>query len=328
MARANATLLKYDRDDRQIIDGDFTIATAVSTERIQYPFEGDLVNYFLHQDYIIFTDYYPESVPLVGSPHPLYPNLLFIRDEPQPIQDLGMGVGKFTRIYAVLPYGDSSVLGVHGLTYARKEAESHTWEKPGVSTTGLDYVQYWCDPEQLEDNGTYATLFTYNGLHHNISANWTTATVFYGVTDEAGQYTVRFYTSTIYNRGNDWIQVRSVPYDGAGSFVYMYFTKPIVQIAPTTKVVNSVIYYDYWLEGYNCTSPETIPIIQQWAILDENLNETNIITEHTNPPLFTTTIKGYRQMVTDGDWVCAESSIVGRWNANIFERRTRYVQVI
>ena len=321
----NPILEKYSRIPKQIILGDFKIARPISGERIEYPFEGDTFNFTLSQQYMCFLDYYPENVLPVGYPHPQYPGCVLTKTTP-PEEQKG-ALCTFTMEWAKLPgfYSDEVI----GKPSIRKEFESFVWTRPGRFTTGLDYIWYYIDQTKTVIDATSAKLYTYNGDKHNIDPKWNTATVYYYVEGDTGAYSDRFYTSTILNRGDDWIQVNKVPYGGTNPIVYYQFAKPIVQIQPQQLVVNSVVYFDYWMVGYNINKEEDIPIIQQWEILDENLNPTTILTEQTHPPMFdNATETGYDTMVAQKQWLVAEASTTQRWLGSIYERKTRYVLAI
>ena len=322
--------------DRPLSDDNDFIKVPVpqSYEKVTYPFEGDTTNLLLSQDFIVGTDYYPENIPVIGSLHEDYP-LFFVHDENK--QDDQWGLTHFTRIWAMLPGFDGKKVSYSlfsGSLFTRKETESHVWSKPSVATADSQTVNYYVDTATSVPTiaAGKIKLYTFNAVTHNINTNYQTATVSYLYSVAAtGNFTIwqqlQTYTSPIYSRGSTWIQVDSVEY-GSGVY-YLQFSRPKVKINSIPKTVSTIIYFDYFLEGLNVDSIENIPLIQQWKVLDENLNETDTITEISHPPLYTTgTETGYYDLVNQGYYICVEPSVVHRKWGNIFERQTRYAKII
>lgn len=325
---------KYSRTGHQFTDGDFINPIPVSMERPSFPFEGDTQNFILEQDYVQYIDWYLEKVPTPGSTNPKYPDLYFLHDTP--IQDLGGGVGKWTRTWGLLPGFNGERLGV-GSAYVRREAQSFVWTRPGVASTNTLNLHWGVDnPSSTATLGTTIKLYTHyiNGsgaprYTHDVNANYNSVLIGYYVTDPTtGIWRYLTYSSLVYSRGTDYVEVDPVPYKDAGiatSVWYDWFGRPEIKINPTQIVINTFLYMDYWMPGINCTDPESIPLVQAWYIEDQNLNVTDTVTEVTNPPLYTNlTRKGYWNMVQDGDLICMESSVLRRWQGNVWERTTRY----
>lgn len=323
---------KYTRTGKQYEDGTLIDAVPISMEKPEFVFPGDTTNFLLHQDYVQYVDWYLEKVPSPGTPNSKYPDLFFVDDSP--IQDLGGGVGQFTRTWAQLPGFGGQTVG-SGSLFVRTEAGSFVWTRPGKATEDSIFMLWFIDqPDSVATlTATDITLYTTDNIAagarwtHNVTAAYNTATIGYWVLDPISNMWKEFsYTTTILDRGTDWIKVAPVPYSDTGvtnPVLYVYFSRPKVDLEPEQKTIPSYLYLDYYLPGLNCTDVESIPIVQAWQILDENLNPTNTLTEATDP-----TLTEYNAMVTAGNLICIESSIVRRWRGNIWERATRYAKPI
>lgn len=323
---------KYNRTGHQFADGDLVDAVACSMERPEFPFEGDVSNFLLHQEYYQYIDWYLEKVPTPGTPNPKYPDLYFLHDTP--IQDMGGGVGKFTRTWGLMPGFNGERIG-SGSVFVRKESESFVWTKPGVNTVDSVYTTYFIDTVASVPTQTATSIKLYTTMNipagarwpHNVNTDYNTVSIGYYIQDPVSLRWKYFTnTSTIISRGTDYVEVAPVAYYDAGvlnPIWYLWFSRPIVKINPTQKVISTFRYIDYYLPGLNCDSPEDIPIIQQWKILDENLNETDTLTTATTP-----TMAQYNTMVAAGTLVCVEPSVIRRWQGNVWERTTRYGYLI
>lgn len=316
----NIILDKYNRK-KQYINGDFTIPVAISPIRFEFPFPGDYDNWVAYQRYMVFQDWFPEALQVLGTPHPELPGA-FLTNISAPIEYRG-AVCEFEMEWARLPG-----FGGDGNRPWRIEYESYIFDYPAIFSTGLGHVHYYIDAaltETLPNNRV--KLYAHSNTVHNINNNYQTATIYYYVTAASGYFQVRFYTSPIYDRGSTWIVVDAIP---GANISYLAFERPIVQVASRQIMMTSEVRYDYFIVGSPSTpSEQDIPIIQRFIIYDENLNPTNVLHEHTHPPLFDvgTSEKSWRQMEQDHDLICVEPSILSRWRGNIFERKTRYVRL-
>src|SRR6266699_873122 len=222
-------LTHFNRDNQRIDRNSSTALNWIETpvaqsyEITHYPFEGDTTNYLLSRKYVVGTDYYMENVPAIGTPHEDYPWLLFVHDTID--NDNEVGLRFFTRTWAMLPGFDGKRVGNRsGSLFSRKENESHVWQKPGIATTDSQVAEYYVDTATSVPtiSGGKIKLYTFSGAPHNINANYNTATVTYNYYVLAiGNFGFwqqqKTYTSKIYDRGTNWIQVDSVDY---GSGVY------------------------------------------------------------------------------------------------------------
>jgi hypothetical protein len=298
-------------------------------ERPEFPFEGDTANFLLHQDYCQYIDYYLDKVPTPGTPNPKYPDLYFLHDTP--IQDLGGGVGQFTRTWGLLPGFNGDRIGT-GSVYVRREAESFVWSRPGVNTTDSVFRIWFIDQNASIATLTDSQITLFTSVNapitptrwtHNVTATYATATIGYWVKDViSGDWKYFTYTTPVIARDATSITVAPVPFSDAGvstPVLYVWFSKPQTKINPIPYAVSTFKYMDYWLPGLNCDSPEDIPLVQQWQILDENQNVTDTLSEATSPSL-----TEYKALITSKTLICMEASNIHRWQGNVWERTIRY----
>lgn len=326
---------KYNRS-KQVVDGNFKVPSPISSEKITYPFEGDINSYLMDQEYMIYSDYYLETMPAIGSPHPDYSGMYFIKDSP--INDINGGIITFTRTYGILPGFNSNESTGNNI---RKESESFVWTKPGINTVDLYFENWWIDKDAItyptSDTIKLSTQTKSAGVRftHDINNNYTRATVTYFVSNPTTNYQqLMTYTPEIISKGTDYIIVNRAPYSNANTetpIEYYFFSRPQIYLRPMQIVVNSIVYYDYWLPGLNCSNIENIDLLGDtvFTIIDAQGNQTDSISEDTTPPLFTNlNHKGYIQMVQDKDLILAENPILRRWNGPIYERQRRYITII
>lgn len=83
------------------IDGDYTVATAVSNPVLSQPFEGDSGEYVLTQDFWQFLANF-SALPL-NTPYTTLPFAGYYLVGESPLTDLGGGLCKWTRTYAQVP---------------------------------------------------------------------------------------------------------------------------------------------------------------------------------------------------------------------------------
>lgn len=320
------TINHYDRTP-QIINGDFKVPSAISIERPTFPFEGNTTDYLIEQDFVVFTDYYLETMPDVGSANdkPEYSDFFFSHDSP--LSNLGNGVSQFTRTWAKLPG-----LGTESGSF-RQEFESFVWTRPGIDNSHAVII-YFIDPATSTFNGdkTELTMKTLGHFTHSLDSQYQYASVYYQfitvLPTGAGTNQVDYlfpqttYESPIINRGNDYITVKTLNLSGSLTW-YQGFSKPNVQINERQVNVSSILQFSYWLPGHNVEDPSTIPVGNVFEILDENGNSTTKLSELTTP-----TLKQYNDMVASGSLIQVEESIIRRWQGNIFEKQERFIRAI
>lgn len=121
------------------VDTDLTIPIATGGRRISFPIDGDPTAQILEQDYQQGID---DFVPLdLNTPHPDFPTFYLIAETE--IQNLGAGLGQWTRRYATLPA-------------ARDDYETFAYRFPGLlGAYNPPYNQYWVnDPGDGRDPRT------------------------------------------------------------------------------------------------------------------------------------------------------------------------------
>jgi hypothetical protein len=296
-----------------MVDGDFTIAQLVAKPRRIYPLESDSSVYVLEEDYMVFIDYYEPLTPT--TPHPDLPNLYFVKDSQ--IQDVGNGIGRFTRTWAVLPgYNEDG----KKVSYINQTYESYGLRVPGITTAqGLFLVNF------------VSSYYVANGQHV------ITTTTAHDV-EEGKSCAIGYWVKDPVNNFSFWRNAIRMTLPGtspAGAVVVVKEIRDINAIQPTsvmraasnaepyTKVVASRLDTDFWLPGVNVNTADDIPIVQNFEIIDNQTgNRTEYLSETTNP-----TVDEFRQWVEDGRWIAAESSVLRRWQGSeILARTTRYVK--
>jgi len=298
---------------------------AVSIERPTFPFEGNITDYLVEQDFIIYTDYYLETIPDVGTENQKQDFIGFFFSHDSTLSDLGGGISRFTRTWAKLPGLSESG------SVARTEFESFAYTKPGINNS-VAVITYYIDSSSTSSlDGSLIQLKSFQNFPHNIGSEYQMATVYYNF---AQHYTTAnsavgityifpgiYYTTPIISRTTTSITVATLNLSGSATN-YLGFSKPVIKINPKTEVVNSKLEFTYWLPGVNCESPDTIPLEQIFQIKDENSNFTDTLSEITTPSLAT-----YQSSIA-GQYIVAEGSTVRRWNGNIYERTTRKVRAL
>ena len=149
------------------VSNDFTVAAAVNKPEFSMPFEGVNTNYLMTQDFMMFLANF-SALPL-NTAHPEYPAFLLVNEGPQ--KDMGGGVIKWTRTYALLPAPRNdftslaySFIGFYGATASL--AAAATFPVIGRARPTLTVacrVQYdyflWVDSNTIKDS-TGANVFT------------------------------------------------------------------------------------------------------------------------------------------------------------------------
>jgi hypothetical protein len=81
------------------VDGDFTTATAVGAARKSFPIEGRNDSVVIEQDFMqALSSFAPLAL---NTPHPDVPTAYLVAETP--LQDLGSGIVRWTRVYAQVP---------------------------------------------------------------------------------------------------------------------------------------------------------------------------------------------------------------------------------
>lgn len=288
----------------------------VSKPRPSYPFANSSA-YVVEEDYMVLIDFYQPTRPIMGFRNPIKPEMVYVGDSP--ISPLDAGVGKFTRTWASIPgYGQRD--------YIRSDYEGYAYTVPGVGTDQSTFYQFPVESSTLI-NGKYIVTATVGA--ESMGETWDDLDIEVGKPALLGYYiTDPRNGDTIYRTivrkalavTTNTITIDAFPEQGPVTFTY-------VQRANTTqasyvKQVLSRLDYSYFIVGYNCTSEEDIPIIEQDQIIDNATGgRTETLTGATTPSHDT-----WLDYVADGRWIVAEGSILRPWQGLIYERITRYVR--
>jgi hypothetical protein len=295
------------------VDGALEDEVLVAKPRKTFPLESDTSVYFQEEDYMQFIDFY--SAPAPSTIHPKFGNLYFVKDTP--VQDVGGGVGKWTRTYALLPGVDANGKKT---SYTHYDYESFGFRVPGItSSQDLFLVN-----SILSYNTSGGTLTITSTAAHDVVAG-KGCSILYLVTDPVNNFVYSRYAQRVAlaGTGGSTLIVRAIT--DINTVRPQSFTRAMVNSDPYTKVVASRIDTDFWLPTVNVTDASSIEIIDNFQIIDNQTgNRTEYLSDTTNP-----TIDQYRDWVEDGLWIVAESSVLRRWNSSdILQRVTRYVKAI
>ena len=91
------------------VDGDFTVATAVSKPRYSQPFQGDSGFYVLQQDFQQFVDNFAPLA--LNTPHPVYATFFLTNESAH--QTMDGGVIRWTRTYCQVPSSRNDVSSIN-----------------------------------------------------------------------------------------------------------------------------------------------------------------------------------------------------------------------
>jgi len=316
----------YDRDTHYI-NGDWDVPSPINIPSITFPFEGDNVNKLYSQQFVIKKDLYDKFIPANGDKWEEDDAYYWLKDDG--FTDLGGGYLQYTRHWGSLPGFNEGSSG------QRMEFGSYVWTKPGFTTEDESFLIYFIDTSKLVYANGLAYLYTTGGTTHNLdNTRYKFAQVRYTVIDPISslQHT-RNTVREIVARGTDWIAVPLVVDGNGGAVFYNWFSKPQLNRQPKQVVVPFIDFIDYWMPGVNCDSPQEIPIIQQWTIVDSTGNETDYLSENSHPPLWdniSTGEEGYYTMIANEEMIVVEPSIINRWGfgGDVYERRTKYIHII
>lgn len=242
-------------------------------------------------------------LPLNTPDEPDYPTHYLV-EETDPVH-LGGGIVEWTRVYSQIPR-------------SRREGESYSWTLPGLGVEALYAQRAIDDSQSTNTTGGLTRIVTLT--NHDLKVG---DIVQIACTIAAGDSQ---QTITVYRTVRGILSPTSLTVDtvvaGTDPF-YLVLQKVEGGRDPVTKVVHSILQYDYFLP----TIPgqpkrfEDIPIFQPTVIIDGVGKETETYSVSTKP-----TKASYLLDVAAGKLIVAESSIVRRWAGNIFERTTRFVK--
>lgn len=286
-----------------IYDGDYTIARAMSPRRKTYPFEGDNQSFYLEQDfYQLFSSF--ESLPL-DIPDDANPDAYLVHETA--LQELGGGIGKWSRAYAQIPR-------------SRTEMESFAYTLPGVSVDTVSPTRVITSASTVGGNTRIVT-----SVAHGFVAN-DGVLITYRVPDPTFpniSYFRQIFREVISAPTTTTFDVIIV--SDIGPITWETTAKNYAGRQPFTRVVASYLQFDYFLPGVSLgiASLNDIPLFNPVRILDSTGTEVQSYSATTSP-----TSSAYKDQVKRGELIVAEPSIVRRWMGNIYERATRYVKAV
>lgn len=297
--------------------GDYTYAFADDLRRAQcvskarkiYPFPADSSVFTQEEDYIQFIEYYEPLKP--SAPHPDYANIFFIKDSP--INDIGNGVGRWTRTWQVLP----------GVTedgkqtaYVRSEYESYTMTVPGIDTAQNLFVQYPVNSYSIS-NGKHTIVAASS---HDIVVG-KGATIWYQVQDPVNKISHIRQVFKIALAGTTGATLVVDQILDINRVQIISIQRADIQQPSYQKVVTSRLDYTYHLPNVNVSSVDAIETIEPFYIVD---NQTGVrvdyLSEVTSPSL-----DDYLASIAAREWMPVEC-VIRRWEGDIYERAVRYVR--
>lgn len=298
------------------VDGGITInylktPWRTSKPRKQYPVDGYTNIYFIEEEYLVLIDYYQPLQP--SAKHPTEASTFWVKDSD--LTDVGTGVGKFLRTWALLP-------GSSDKGYVRTEYQSTNIQIPAIDTSQDLFYQFPV-ASYVVSNGKHVITVTTGAAPFNvldISAGKPAAIRYNVVDPKNGTTQTRTLITSAIAVTSNTITITQIKDVGISAIISVQ--RADVNQPAYTKTVMSRMEYDYWIVGVNCTSIESIPIIEQLQIIE---NETGARTE-TLTDTSTPSIDDWYAAIAAGKWYCQTSSNVKRWVGNIFERETIYVR--
>lgn len=286
-------------------------------------FEDEDINaYRLEQDYLQFEAKYTK--PLLGSPHPRHPDYYCTGDTNKRPTEI-VKICRFTRTWHQLPdtAGASGIGGASGGTRV-VPLGTLSYQLPGIQTSDSLILQYYASAFSISGGILYLTdnegLFNVDQDDLAVGKLATVNYQFYNGTDNiphprSRTLVVRYVsTRTI---GVDYWQEN-------GYVVYDTFQKAATKRSPITKNLMAWDEFDYYLPGVtpNINTVSDIPRLNSWKILDMTTSsETDTLSELTDPD-----IDEYLLMVANHESVIVES-VIEPWQGNIYQRRTRRVEL-
>lgn len=291
---------------------DLTVPNIVGKPRPIYPVEQDPSIFIQEEDYMVFIDYYEPLRP--AERHLDTANLFYTKDSP--IQDIGNGVGRFTRTWSVLPGLDATG---KKLSYVRSEYESYVMTVPGIDTDQDAFTPYSVTSAVLSGGNHVITT----SPAHDIAVG-KGAQIWYTVQDPISKQSYRRVAYKVALSGTSGTTLVVSEIKDINTISVAIAQRGNTYQPPYQKVVMSRVDYDYWLPGVNVDSVDEIPILDQFSITDNTTGaRTEFLRETTTPSIDT-----FFGNIEDGDWLVVEGSILRRWtlNTSIYERATRYVK--
>lgn len=230
-----------------------------SKPRKRYPVEGNQSLWFVEEEYVVLIDYYQPLPP--SAKHPTESSTFYVKDSD--INDIGVGVGKFTQTWALLP-------GSADKGYTRVEYQSTNITIPAFNTSQDLFYQF--PVASTSTSAGYTTITVTTGAAPFNVLDITSgkpATIRYNVVDpKNGTTQTRQIVTSAISVGTNTLVIEQIKDAGISSYISVQ--RADINQPSYTKTVMSRIEYDYWIVGQNCTSIETIPIVEQLQIIEDS----------------------------------------------------------
>lgn len=280
-------------------DGDLSTPQIDGPKRWERPFDDDFSQYVFQQDYHQFeTDFRPLAL---DTPHDEILDAFLVRESD--VESLGGGVLKFTRTYARIPA-------------SRQAFESYSWLVPGIGS-GAVYASQSINSSSSAAGVTTLTTSGSPGVSVGDQVS-----VAYTFTDSTTgtQYGRTVLRTALSGTSGTTINVALIAEPG-GTISYQTLKKVEPGRPAEAVEVASSLQLDYFLPGVSpgVSTPFDIPRIAALEIYDGDGVKVNSFTSSTSP-----TLSAWRALVAARSQVCVVSSVIRRWQGNIYERSTRY----
>lgn len=275
-----------------------TIATIAGPRSWERPFDDLTDELVLTQAYIqTVEDFRPLAL---DTPHDDLPDAYLVAESPR--ENIG-GLYKWTRTYARIPP-------------SRQVFESYSWLVPGIGSGAI----YAAQSISSATNAAGVTTIITSGSSGVALGDQ--ASIAYTFTDaQTGtQYGRTVIRTALAGTSGTTIAVALIAEPG-GTITYQTLKKVEPGRPAEAVEVSSSLQLDYFLPGVSpgVTTPFDIPRISALEIYDGDGVKVNSFTASTSP-----TLAAWRALVAARSQVCVVSSVIRRWQGNIYERSTRY----
>jgi len=116
-------------------DGTYSTAVAVGAARKSFPIDGDNTSFMVEQDFMVAIGSFTPLA--LNDPHGTFTTAYLVKETP--LEDLGGGIARFSRIYSTVPA-------------TRSDYESFGYRFPGyLGTLNPPYSQYYGDDPEGRD---------------------------------------------------------------------------------------------------------------------------------------------------------------------------------
>lgn len=285
----------------KIRDTNYAAATATSPRRFSAPFDGDRETYVHEQDFIQDASKF-KPLQLSTPDAPDY-SRSFLIEETAPMP-AGPGLVQWTRVFSRIPQ-------------RRYGGESYAWTLPGIAVEASYYSKTVDNTNSFNVAGSRTRIKT-TSPHDMVIGNYVQISFTTTLGNLQQTFTVNRVVLAV--PGIQFIEVDVVMQDEDPFYLFVQRVDGGRDVL--TKVVPSILRYDYFLPGLpgQVKTFQEIPINQALLILDSAGKETDTFSLTTNP-----TKAQWLDRVMARQLITPESSSVKRWRGNIWERVTRFV---